>query len=773
MRPLLILSASALLLTSCQAGTSTESSVSKETSASESTSAAEFSEDNREKWDEEEKALLIKYCGEVLPYPDGFLSYVFLNEVVDDEDTPYLEIVNYAEVFTIDDYYKDLEKDGWTGIRDYNGDIAQTDSNGTPYYELTHISPDGKKGYDLTYYFRSSSYTSESCNVIQCYNDMDVDTDSSSEWKKSTKEGFEKTLTIIPAKLKLGISNETYASTEDNFVAYDTCVRDFTKDNVKILQDDGWVLDEEKSKKYCSWVLAKDATDGAPVYASVYYFFGNRISFSYYYEVRESTTWPSDFVSSFEKSTGFTIPEFGADDIKKYYYCIKKGVNYIYADTDDDLTSDYGDLMGETTAVFDNYYRWYTDWSETWYLKAEMTTDYANYERAFRISFATLEEPYDDLTTGWPSEKIGAFLSDNKLNGISIPSFDFSSCSVYKTCRVETTNYDDIYEKIYEGIVDDPDYYDIDDATDENEIAAKAEDLAKESTKISIKIFDSETTLDKVGNQIHKAYEYFLSSFKKMGWAKVGSYTYDVAYEDSTGAVLIGLSQYFDVTTVTITFGSGTKHFADFRFEYDEASVQPGGSCALSLICDLLVGDIKYTSDSDKFTVDSNGVVSASKDAVPGESATITATILAEGETSPRTATIKVSIPSPYDSKSGIEAVASMYNNYFKLTSADACYAVPKANEDGSYTLTLHPVSLPSVSEAESFIAKHLIPDGYGNACDDQWNEDTFDDGGTYETTNYIVCNDDEEGTMFQLTFKVYAYSKDGTIGIIVESLPY
>ena len=149
MKTLLVLSASALLLGSCQVGASSNSSESSapsnssETTVSESTSVIESSEDTREQWDEEEKALLLKYCGEVLPYPSGFLSYVSLNEATDDEGARYLEIVNFAEVFTIGDYYKDLEKEGWTGIRDYNGNIAQTDSSGTTYYELTHVSEDG------------------------------------------------------------------------------------------------------------------------------------------------------------------------------------------------------------------------------------------------------------------------------------------------------------------------------------------------------------------------------------------------------------------------------------------------------------------------------------------------------------------------------------------------------------------------------------------------------------------------------------------------------
>ncbi len=778
-KTLLVLNASAFLLASCQAGSAADSSTSSaslgssESTVSESTSVIESSEDTREKWDDEEKALLIKYCGEVLPYPSGFLSYVSLNENVDDEGTPYLEIVNFAEVFTIGDYYKDLEKEGWTGIRDYNGNIAQTDRSGTAYYELTHISEDGKTGYDLTYYFYSTPYTSDPCNVIQCYNDMDVDIDSSTDWKKSTKESFEETLTIVPAKLKLGVSNEVYASTEDIFVAYDTCAKNFVKDNVKILQDDGWVLNETMSKDRTSWVLEKEATDGAPVYASVYYFFGNRISFTYSYEIHESATWPSEFASSFEKSTGFKIPEFSADDMKKYYYCTKKGVNYIYADTNEDPTSDYEDSMAKTTAVFDNYYRWYTDWGETWYLKAEITTDYATYGKAFRISFATLDEPYDDVVTGWPSEKISAFLSNNGLNGVDVPSFDFSSYSAYKTCRVDVANYEDIYPEIYESIVDDPDYYDIQDANDESEIAAKAEYLAREGTKISIKVFDNEKVLGSAGNESRKSYDYFASAFKKMGWAKVSSYAYDVAYEDPTGTVLIGLSRYSDLTTVTITRGSGSKHVADFRFENADINIQAGGTYALSIVCDLLVGEVNYSSDNDKFTVDTNGVVTASENAGPGDSATITATILAEGETTPRTATAKVSIPSAYNSESAIKTVASMYNDYFKLSSGDAGYAVPNANGDGTYILTIKPTSLSSIAEAESFVMNHLIPDGYGNACDDEWAKETFESGGSYETTNYIVCNDDEDGTMFQLTFKVYADQKDGTIGIIVESLPY
>ncbi len=773
MRILLGLSASAFLLASCQGGTSSESSSSSSSTVSESSDSTESSDDSRGEWDEDEKELLLTYCGEVLPYPAGFLSYASVNEMVDDEGAKYLEIVNFAEVFTIGDYYKDLEKEGWAVIRDYNGNIAQESSDGTSYYELTRISPDGKTGYDITYYFYSSPYSNDPCNVIQCYNDMVVEDDSSTEWRKSAERSFERTLAIVPAKLKIGVSYEAYASTEDNFVVYDLCAKDFTKDNVEILQSDGWVLNEEKSKEYSSWVLEKKATDGAPVYASVYYFFGNRIAFSYHYEVYESSTWPSEFVSSFEEATGFSIPEFSADDIDKYYYCTKKGASYIYADTEEDPTLAYEDLMAETNAVFDSYYRWYTDWSETWYLKAEMTTDYANYERAFRIYFATIDEPYDDVVEGWPEAKINSFLAKNELDGVSVPSFDFSSYSDYKTCRVETANYEDIYDEIYEEILIDPDYYDIDDPTDEDEISAKAKDLAKEGTKISIKIFDKEKTVDYAGNDTRKAYNYFASSFKKMGWAKVASYSYDLAFEDANGTVLIGLGRYMDVTTITITRGSGSKHVADFRFECNDVNIQAGGTYALEIIRDLLIGEVSFSSDNDKFTVDENGVVTASKDAVPGDFATITATILAQGESTPRIATAKVSIPSSYDSESAIMEVASMYNEYLKLSSGDEGYGVPEDNGDGTYTLTVYPTGLTSISEAESFVVSNLIPDGYANACDDEWSEESFKDGGTYQTTDFIVFNDDEEGTAFQLTFKVFADKADGKIGIIVDSLPY
>ena len=720
---------------------------------------------NRGSWSDEAKTLLLKYCGEVLPYPLGFTGDVYVNEIDDtDNNAKYLQIVNKAKKFTLDEYYKDLDKAGWTGIKNYEGSVAQTDSYGTKYFEYTNVSSDKTKGYDLTYYFHVSSDTGEKYNVIQCYNDLTTSAENKTEWTDEEKEMFNSALTFTPTVVKLGGSSNYYATSEDYVCCEDLCALDFTLDNVKILQDDGWTIDTQLSENNETYILKKTAADGATVYAKVYYFSKNYVKFFYYADVKESTTWPTSFVSSFENTYNFTIPQFSSSDMKKYYYYTKNSVSYIYGYTDSNsIYSNYLDSMNNANAIYDNINRLYTDWEEKWYLKPESTINFINYKNIFRISFSNLTNPVDTIVSSYPSDKVNSFLSTNNLTIDNVPTFDFSNYSTYSSYRVEEINYTEAYKEAYKQVKKDPDYYDIDDPTDKNQIIAKAEEVAKSNTKISIKVFDKATT-DSSNNTVYKVYDYLESALKKICWSTVnGNGSYDMAYEDPTGKVLLGVSRMNNVTTITFTYGSGQTHSPAFYFATKDYSIEIGGTKKLNLVCDMLNGEITYTSSNSKFTVSNDGVVTASSECEAGDYTTITASILAEGETEARTDTCKLSIPFTYTKENTISKVAGFYNTYFNLSSTDAGYATPDSNN----TLTLYPSSFTTIKDVETFVMNNLIPNDFYNGDETEWNTDSSTELGDFEYMEYTAYNEDD--TSILLTFKAFT-STDGSIGIIVTA---
>lgn len=773
-KKLLVLAASMLLLASCNENTPSDASSSSEPEEPSSSSVTPVGDD----WSEADKTLLKKYCGEVLLYPYGFSAKPTVKELTDSNGDKYLQIASASSSFSIADYQYDLINTGWNGVYDYNGNIAQSDSNGTTYYEFGKVSEDGNVGYNLTYYFAKSN--NKGYNVIQCYNDLDAKADTKTEWSETEKSVFNTYISILPAKLKLSVTNGVYAQDEDVVIVQDLSAVNYVEDNVNILKSDGWTLNDKMSKEYTTYVLEKKTQEGATVYASVYYFSGNTISFSYYANIQTSESWPSAFVASFEFASGFSIPQFPDSSITKYYYYEKAGISYIYAYVEDFyIESSYSNLVENKGGLYDGSYQWYTNWEETWFLSAYSSWDSTTYDDIFTISFGLLDEPYDEMVTSYPTTKINLFLSENDLDGITIPTFDFSSHTSKSTLKVVPYTYKEAYQDAYEEIENSPDWYDIKEG-DYAAYAAKAAELAKQNVNIAVKVFDPEIALDAEGNKtVHKAYEYAYSVLSKYGWAKVTSYAYDAAYEDPTGTILVGITLANGVTTVTYAPGSKQAHEPAFYFEATNCSIAAGGTYQTLLVCDMLKGDVTYTSSNSKFTVDSNGLVTASSDAQPGEGTTITATILADGETSERTATAYVSVAEYYTFDTAIQKVADLFNAYFNLSEGDEGYATPKKvdvpQDDGStftyYRVEMKPTGVTTVDDGCSFASTNLIPSGFNDINDGSWTKATFgDEDIPGKMLDYVCYNDDEEGSVVQLGYEVYTDPTDNKIIIAVNA---
>lgn len=715
--------------------------------------------EERGEWSEEQKALMLDYCGAILPYPLGFEGEVSVNAVADDSGVPFLQIINASDEFTIGDYYKDLETTGWSGVKDYNGNLEQSDSSGNPSYEFTKISPDGATGYDLVYYFYKESNaeadeaTTPKYNVIQCYNVLDTFFDKKTAWSEEEEATFKSILTETPPLLQLGSLNAVKSSGEDYVYCYDMLAYDLTLDNVEALKKSGYAIDEEISKEKGSYILKKSLSDGASIYASLYYQSGNVITFTYKAVVSDYSSWPSAFISSFEEETGFDIPYF---KLNTYYTYTKAGAKTIFGYTaDSSMQGAYEIALDKTSLVYDAEKGWYTDWEENFYVK--LTFGYASANVClFSLTFAPLSEPYETIASGWPSKNIASFLEDNSISA-SFPSIDFSSSSLYSSCRLAKQDYATMYAKCLAIIESDPDNY-LENPTEES-IKSLADTMAKERTWIKVKVYDKGSK-NSDGETIFKANECLIEGLRNAGWSRVAS-DCGLAFEDPEGQVKATVILGKDVSTLEITYGSGYKHTPKFAFDEENVDLAPGKSYNLQYTLDMLPYPVSFSSSDPDVEVDSKGTIKAKESAEPGKVITITATINVPGE-GERSITCTVTITGSYDAKSSLEKVAEFYNAHFNLSSDDENAAKPSrtGTEYVEYLFSVS-TSLTSVDELEKLVEENLIPYGFSPA-QEEWGEGAFPDGTATYYMEYALYDRDSALTV-NLRFAIYSGS-DGKL---------
>ena len=770
-RKMVIVSLTSLLLFGCgeiQGGESLSSSEGA-SSSKEGTSSSESSPERGE-WSEEEKELLAYYCGDVLPYPSGFDGEISVDEVSDDSGVPYLQITDESEAFTLGDYYLELEERGWEAIADYNGEVEQKNSYGNPLVELCKISEDGKKGYDLTYYFYKESEaeadqaSTPKYNVIQCYNVFDTALDERAAWSEEEKGTFEAVLTELPPVLKLGSVNGVYASSDDFLYCYDMLAKDLTADNVSILEGAGYELDEKLSEEHSSYVLKKEVSDGAIIYASLYYSSGNIITFAYEAKVTQSGFWPSSFLSSFEESTGFKVPEVAC---KSYYTYTKGGVCTLCGYTDD--SSVFGTFeiaMDETDAVYDMDRKTYSDWEETFYLKPSFA-EVAEGKYLFSLSFALLDSPYDLIKEGWPKEEVASFLKESGIAS-TVPELSFLSASPRSTCRVYKQDYEDMYGKCLSIIENDPSNY-LDDP-DESSIKALAESMAKERTWLKIKVYDPAV---KEGNETHfKANESLIKSLYDAAWAQVECET-GIAYEDPEGQAKVTVELSKDVSIVTVSYGSLTPHTPEFAFDESNVDLAPGETYNLQYTLSMLPYEISFSSsDEDSVTVDDKGQVKVKESADPGKVVTITASINVpnEGE---RKIQCTITVTGSYDAEAAASKVAERYNAHFSLSSEDELAAKPASDlaENPNYVFTVSNPSITTMDQMKQLVSEELIPYGFKiSTYTGDWGEGMLPKDGKEIPDNFIEYALYDKTSKLMVYIRFVVYEEDGEIFLKVTT---
>ncbi len=754
-KKLILLLSATMLLAGCD-DTPSSSSSSSINGSDASSDSASSTQPALLDWTADQKTYLEQYCGEIIAYPfsSNANDIVFNLQYDENNSRTYLLIAEESDTFTIEDYFVTLEKASWSGIRDYNGNIEQTE-DGTTYYELTKTSND--KGYEIIYqhFSEGNEDTDRKYNMIQCYNDLDYKEDEKTSWTAEEKKIFEDTIISVPSLLKLGKVNKVGKNGQDMAYVYDNLAMDLTLDNVGILKNDGYVLNDALSKERGSYVLEKKIADGESITASIFYSAGNVVTFAYQVETKYSESWPAALFESFKAKTGYDLPTFYSS--LGYYYYTKKGVTTIYSYTNDAYTYYHQMQMNlEQLLIVDNDYSWYTDWNETFYIRPQYGYEEQLSMQVFGYSFGTLDESYDTIKEGWPSENVSNFMTKNNIEG-DIPSFDVLSLAASNNVRVKETDYDDIYALAYAAIKANPTSYGLEEGATEEQIKAKAEEKAKEKTMLQIKFYDQGVYQN--GEKVFKVYEALETTLKKAGWSTDFDYDwrFNKAFENASGSMRIGISYYANVTTLSITYGSGKTHSPIFRFETKNKSVAPGSSYNLDMTIDMLpLDEVTYSSNNGKITVNEDGCVSVAEDATPGDSAIITATVTdSNGKVYSDTCTISVAVS--YTKESAAKAVAKSYNAKFNFVEGDDGYVtIANMGEDPEWPVYFFKAQtdFATLSELEAFVDENLIPSGF-NTYYDEWDTDlSYDDGTSYEAHSYTYI-DDEYNTI-NMNFNVY-----------------
>ncbi len=764
---LLLAISSAFLLVSC----------SNDNSSSVTEDATSSSETISEDWSEDDKILIQKYCGEVLPYPSGLLNgEVSVDEINDEStNTSFLQIRDTASSFSLQDYYIALENSGWNGVRNYNDDIAQKDASGSIYYELTKIDETNKIGYIISYSFYQGSETEASCNYIQCYNDFDALENPDSDWSDDEKDGFITFVTDVVPFIKFGKNYVSQAIDANSIALLDNYAKNIIPDYVALLKNNGYVYSKSYSEENNCYFLMKQFSDGGIITASLYYFSGNRAYFSYYPNQKTSTTWPSSFIDEYTKELGITLPSFEADDIEQYIYYKKNGNAYILAKTkDENIEGNYTSKLTEL-GLFAESYTSYSNWDETLDVFARGIYDSYNNQIGFGI-VVSLTEPTRKFSSSWPSDAISSFL---KSADVSINPPTFTSLSSSKELKYEVIDYNEelIDEKIAYIKEYGKYYYPDIDLTDEKAVRVKAIELAKEDSGVYIYVYDPEILKDEndESSGYCKFYEDFSNFMVSNAYHKGVNDQDELTFEDATGAVALTLtySSKNKVSKVHVYLGSEEEHEPVFEFTSSVQKYKIGESRALSYEVDMLPYAITFSSsDTSIATVDDKGIVTVSESANVNDEVTITASMQVPGETIKREITCLVKVISnvDYTFESAIKAVADTYNKLNNLSEGDDGYATYHESTrdfDEGFHLYYLKINLGSktVDETKSYVTDNLVPDGFYLTVDSKWSSGTIspeDELDKEYKDTFIDYYFDEERIL--LSFFVYTDSNNSTI---------
>lgn len=684
-------------------------------------------------WTEEQKELLREYCGDVLPSVSGkFVGNITVEEQSDSSGNWFLQITDEATEFTIKEYAYDLEDAGWRAITPYNGSIFQTLSDGTEYVELTKSSEDKSVGYDMVYYFQESyesmgGDTIPSCNVITIFNDSDAKGNGATAWDEDDAAVIDYVLTTSLPFVELGATYAVGASSDSSniLVLQDIYTVDLVESYSKLLIADGFTLNKALSEEYDSYYLTKTLSDGAIITALLYYSQGNNFYFLYTPKTTEYSSWPTVVTDEIEEKTGVAVPEFEIAEGGTYTVYQKHGIYYIESyDLDEDFspweyTYELDEILSQDAETWK-----YVNWEETIAIDTAYSYDWDTMSySAFQVSIE-LTTPTSTFSKSWPTQVISSTLSSlYGITDVTVPTLPDDSLSVSdKDMKYEIRGQEYFEERVayyVEDMKERPDDYDgIGEYSTDEEIEEAARALAKQETGVYITFYDEDFGT-------YEAYEKILTD---AGWYRYYDDYDNTVYEDPNGKVGVTLSGYSNSDTgigethIFIHYGTQEEHEAEFEFEESEVVAAIGQTTPLSLNKNMISGDVVFTSSdtTGKITVDEDGVVTVAEDCETGTTATITASVVVNGETLTTTCVVTAKKALSYTKKSAIDAIASLLttNGYSTVGEDDA---------DGNYTVTLNLGSEPDLATLKETIKTKCAPEGFTVSI----NEESEDGWGT------------------------------------------
>ena len=658
-------------------------------------------------WNSEEEALIKKYCGEVLPYPNGMVSgTVTVNELRDTEQNfTFLEIYDESAEFSLRNYYKLLEEKGWSTIVAYGDNKVQYDTSGTPFVELTKASVDGKEGYDIIYSF-------DSRNVIHCYTEMSGKATSNTSWSDTEAATIKKAMTVDLPFIALGEDYWVSVSNFNYLQIYDVYVEDLTHEYAKLLQEDGFLLSRPLSSQYGLYYLVKYLDGGAILEATLYYYGGNTLNFSYSGSATEYDSWPTELTDQIKESSGVDIPQFEIAEGGKYLGYKKGDTYFIY-------TYDLKNGYNYETYSLNELRNPFLTWEETVSFIAYNLTNYDG-ETIGYMAMIDVTEPTSTFVSDWPSAKIEEVIKDVLgIEGVSLPDFDASSFPVtgkkIKYSVLGKEYYDQAYAYYYADISEYPSYYGLENPTEE-EIVAEAARLARLEEGITVSVFDVNS----------KASEVLASALYNAGWYEyTNTYGY-FTYEDPTGKLAISFDSYANpshdyegVTEFFIHPGSENAHTPEFHFKEKSYNVAIGWETDLylGLVKNMYPYDVSYSSSDETggISIDEKGVLTVKDTVAEGTKATITASItLKDGSTITTSCEVVAIVIKKYVPSGVIDKINALVET--------AGYTATVVHERLIDYLTINFGSELTVNEIKELAEKSFVLDDFSKG-DSVWEE--------------------------------------------------
>ncbi len=754
-----------MLLAGCANQPSSSSSGSK---SEESSSSSSYIDQYANKWSDADKVLLNKYCGGLLPYPEGKMTgKITVKEIEDNNGNKYLQITDESTSFeTMENYYELLLLTGWNAITQYRDDVVQEDSTGLTYVECTKNSSDGKIGYDIIYYYVPTSTDAEGktvpgYNIIRCYNDASSTSVTDTAWSEEEAATIKNGITTTLPFIKLGLQHGVSTSEDGNTLALiDLYTKNLCKEYAEMLVNDGFKKDTINSKIHNSYCLSKTLADGSSVSATLYYLNGNNFYFQYTPNVTSYSSWPTAFVDEIKSKSGVSIPEFSIDEDGEYRTYVKNDLYHIEGDTTNSMVKyDYDDAISEL-GLTQSIYSWaYTNWEETVSVTYSDVTD-SNHETMGFVVNVVITKPTSSFSSSWPTEAVSSALKDTlKIEGVTLPSLP-DEFIVNKDKKIKYEIRGEEYkqaraEYYYSDIKDYPPFYDLSDDASDEEIKALALKLAEAECGLYISIYDTDSA----------AWEGYTKALEDEGFYLYYDEHSNNVYEDKDGKVGITLTSYssaetgIGLTTILIHKGTGDKHTPFLSFNEEDVDVAIGNTTQLSITKNMLPYDVTYSSSdtTNKITVDNEGKVTVAEDVEEGTTAVITAKVTAsDGQEYTATCKVKAKKIITYTKASAIDAVASF------LEAKDIQANVTHSTDEEVYIKDYLEVSFDKSlggDYVQSLVLNDLIPEGF--TINGEWSKASIIVGES-EFDGYILDYKFEDSITGDEIYLMFQYYENG-----------